>query len=105
MMRRCKACGAEFRKGKLAIVHSRKDGLQGGHVCPDCASKGSLIVAKVSDVVKVVEKKQQDDTVARILWMLRIYARAARFHQPRTDFLNGQAEGLETAIEVIKRVK
>jgi hypothetical protein len=108
-MTTCKACGNEFRKGVLVTLLTPK-GIRGARVCQSCANGGMIIVAqKVAPVIeqKVVRAPEPD----RIVRMLKTYASAALAaaskEQPETggehEFFKGRAEGIETAIEVIKK--
>jgi hypothetical protein len=107
-MTRCKACGAEFRKGVLAFLLTGK-GLEGARVCQSCARGGVLLVApKLAPIVK--QKTVRSDGVERALRMLRTYASVAKASAKENELsdgnrklLSGRAEGIETAIETIKR--
>lgn len=42
-IRRCKGCGGEFRKGRLAFLFG-DGGVKGSLVCPRCEKRGVLLV-------------------------------------------------------------
>jgi hypothetical protein len=107
-MRRCKACGQEFRKGTIALVLTSK-GTKGATVCPSCAKGGTLIVAAGQETVTRIEVKKL--STRRLVAHLAALARVAR---AQSDQIRGnmdddlkrmhdaRAEGLETAIQAIK---
>lgn len=100
-MSMCKGCGREYRKGTIAFLLTR-EGLKGARVCQVCAAGGAVIVAPtLAPVVK--EKVVRSDGVERVLRTLRTYAAAARSGPTSEGFGHARAEGLESAIEVIKR--
>jgi hypothetical protein len=107
----CKACGGEFRKGKLAFIVGGNDKkLFGAIVCPSCAKGGLLLVApKLGPVVKKVERRT--DEVERALRQLTMLAAAARAsarnivsNQAMADEFSAKAEGIESAITVLKDI-
>lgn len=119
MSGRCKACGKDFRKGVLVSL-LEPGGLQRVRVCQGCAGAGVVIVApKIAPVVK--QEHAAPDGVDRALRTLRTFAAAARASAKvkppaalkssedaglaREDIAQmlGRAEGLESAIEAIKR--
>ncbi len=101
-MTRCKACGNEFRKGVLAFLLA-PSGLRGARVCQTCAAGGVLIVApKLGPLVQ--KKEVRSDGVERAVRQLRTMTRASTLGMNAdSDFQRGRAEGLEGAIEVLKR--
>lgn len=116
-MKTCRACGDEYRKGKLAFVLTEGQGkrgggrkLVGGIVCPECAAGGLLIVApKLAPVIKKVEKRS--DEVQRALRQIQTLAKATRAsargvttNQVVADQISAKAEGLESAISVLENI-
>jgi hypothetical protein len=107
-MSACKACGQTYRRGTRALVQFPRGSIS-TTVCPKCAAKGLLIVARVLPPVKV-EKIQRADDVERVIRMLRTYASAARAVAKAEGERNeiglvasGRAEGLESALETLRR--
>jgi hypothetical protein len=107
-MTRCKACGSDYRKGTLVFLLT-PGGLKGARVCQSCASGGVLLVApKIGPMIQ--KKTVRSDGVERALRMLNTYAKVAKSGSnaagtniPVRDVMLGRAEGIETAIEVLKR--
>jgi hypothetical protein len=107
-MKRCKGCGAEFRKGAVAFLLTGGK-LRGARVCQGCARDGVFICApKLAPVVR--KPVDRGDGVERALRALRVYAEAASASQKVTGGVGiwaalqqGRAEAYESAIEVIKR--
>jgi hypothetical protein len=103
-MKNCKACGGSYRKGTRALVFG-EGGSEPGLVCPACAGKGLLVVAKVK-APTIVKKVVRDDTVEAALRSLKTYTAAAKAMRPMTvaedAFMSGKIEGYESAIETLK---
>ena len=105
-MSACKGCGAEFRKGTLAFLLT-PEGLKGSRVCAACVKRGVLLVPVLVPPVKV-EKVSRPPQVDGVLRALRTYTRMANTRASASGghegaFAAGRAEGLESAIETIKR--
>jgi hypothetical protein len=115
-MRKCPACGVQFRSGTLAFMlepGEGKRGLRGVVVCGACAKGGVLLVAPKLAPVKV-EKVAKPEGYDRVLRMLRTYARAAKGTASQCyakaargaageeasdhSHFNGKADGIEVAI-------
>jgi hypothetical protein len=96
-MSACGACGGDYRVGTLALVFSPGEPPSRKRVCPKCAGKGLLIVAKTA-ATKIVKKEVRSDAVERVLRMLKTYASAAK-----SSGLDERAEGLECALETLRR--
>jgi hypothetical protein len=106
----CKACGHTYRKGTLVTLLVPGQGVTGARVCQDCAAGGMLVVApKVAP--KVEQKVARPEGYEKALRQLQVLARAARgtasqyASEEASDYshFNGKAEGIESAIEVLKR--
>jgi len=106
--RRCKACGTTgFRKATLALVLLR-GAHEGGLVCPECARSGVLLVAsRVAPVIR--QETAKPEALRRVLARLATYAKAASTATPEdarlcvAEHRLGRYEGIQTAIEVLKR--
>jgi hypothetical protein len=111
-MKKCKGCGGEFRKGTIAFLLV-KGKLAGARLCPKCVADGVTIVAPRPRNVAasaIAKTRSRDDDVAKVLRMLRTYAKAAHSAAngetrgcPEYCAHEGRAEGLESAIETIKQ--
>jgi hypothetical protein len=110
-MTECKGCGREYRKGRTVILVSPKE-TRNARVCQSCADGGVVIVAKkIAPLVQakstVPEKRilfasvvKQLDTLRKAL-DLTIDTKSGL---EENTFIEGKVEGLESAIEVLKRV-
>ena len=96
-MSNCGACGGEYRVGTMALVFAPGEKPARRRVCPKCAGRGLLVVAKEKAPV-VVKKEVRSDAVAQAIRMLTTYAGAAR-----ASGLDERAEGIEVGIETLKR--
>jgi hypothetical protein len=108
-MSKCPAHGGEFRKGVTvtlleADAFARGTRSRRARVCMTCASSGLVIVASKLPPVKV-EKIARPDGYEKALRQLQVLARAAKAMAlgDEEDHFNSKAEGIEGAIEVIKR--
>jgi hypothetical protein len=113
---RCKGCGREFRKGKLVFLILPSGGLKGARVCQPCADGGAtLVAAKHAPIVHARSAAPEKRVLfASVVKQLQGMAKAlAQTKQPSTGsleddqeietFILGKQEGLEAAIEVIKK--
>ncbi len=115
-MSKCPAHGGEFRKGVTVTLLEDARGNGGSRkwrrarVCTACASSGLVIVASKLPPVKV-EKVARPEGYEKALRQLQVLARAARASakpgaMPDSGdaaHFTSKAEGIEDAIEVIKR--
>jgi hypothetical protein len=110
-MSTCPACQREYRSGTIAILLDSNGQPTNKRVCQKCASGGLLIVAtKVPAPVQ--EKVVRAPAFDNIITQLRVMSRAARVSEQRAEFdggspdpyFQGRAEGLEAALELVKRV-
>src|SRR5579863_6848411 len=111
-MSTCKGCGKTgFRKGTLVTLFAPGRKPTGAKVCGECAAGGMLVVAQRVPA-PVVQKVARPDGYDRVLRMLRTYASAARStsesykaEDTASDYshFSGKAEGIEIAIETIRR--
>ena len=108
-MTKCKACGAEFRKGTLAFLLT-KDGLKGARVCQKCAASGVTLVAvqlpPVHDTVKA-DKRVLKEHLAPFVKNLTAQLIALKAVEPGPDedaetFALGKREALENVIALLK---
>jgi hypothetical protein len=85
-------------------------GPRGAKVCGECAKDGMLIVVRKVGP-RIEQKVARPDGYDRVLRMLRTYVSAAKSsadrEQPETggehEFFKGRAEGIEMAIQTIRR--
>jgi hypothetical protein len=87
-----------MHSGVRAVIFSQEDpGSTNGIVCKRCARGGLLIVAEKRPI-KRIEKLVHSELVAKALRTLATYAAAAA-----AKGLHERAEGIECAIETLKR--
>jgi hypothetical protein len=101
---KCKACGAEYRKGTLAIVLT-PDGPKGHRVCGKCAAGGMIVVgqrvAAVVDSAKAV-RREEKDVLAPFIANLKGQIRALAAFSERTDHQEGRLEAYEGVLHMLK---
>lgn len=96
-MSTCGACPRTYRVGTMALVFSEKEPPARRRVCPECARRGLLVVAKTRNVSKV--QIVRSGVVDKAIRMLTTYAK-----QATAAGLDGRAEGLESAIQCLKGI-
>jgi DNA-directed RNA polymerase subunit RPC12/RpoP len=103
-VRRCFGCGGEYRKGSRVVVLCEDGSSKPTTVCPKCSGRALVIVPLVRP--KVVQKiEKSSDDVDRALRLLTSYTKPYKISPPEPgSFLAGRLEGLETAIEVLKKI-
>lgn len=97
-MKTCKGCGNEYRKSKHALLVFGDGSVSNARVCPDCIKRAIRVVAVLRAPILRIDRKRTDDDVARVLRMLTTYAKFAK-----SEGLDGRSEGLEAAIETVRR--
>jgi hypothetical protein len=106
-MRKCKACGDEYRKGSLAVVIGKGRAV-GGLVCPKCAQEGMLICAGKTPT-KQVQVTKRDPQLDKIVRMLTTYRNAAKNTPTVCDldveYVRGKVDTFDSAIELVKAVQ
>lgn len=107
-MTKCRACGKQARKTRIAHVLAGR-GLKGGRVCQECFDGGAHVVAPTLaptvDVAKA-ERLAQREVLAPFIKLFEGQVKALRAmpcpNEAEESFINGKIEGLEGAIEALK---
>lgn len=115
-MKTCKVCGHEYRKGRIAFIMGKR-GLKSARVCQGCADKGVVLVAASPiqackcgkpatkcHVCAGTKSGSLDDAIKRLegLAKAKRLAKVASMSEHDIVTNDGQIEGLEAAIELLK---
>ena len=106
-MRKCPACGKEFRSGRRAILLTA-EGAEGKIVCQSCSDKGLLVVPpKIAPtVVQKVERNPDVDKVVKAFLMRAKMAKATAAtaeDEMTASYLGAKAETWEAAADTLKK--
>jgi hypothetical protein len=107
-MTNCPACGNSYRTGTTVLLLDPAFGSAGvrKRVCSSCANGGVVVVAPRLQPVKreKVIKPPQYDLIINQMRVLMRAANASASYDGQKEHFTGRAEGLEAAIEIVKRV-
>ncbi len=100
-MRKCKGCGGEFRKGRLAFLFG-DGGVKGALICPKCEKRGVLLVP-ILVVPKVdnerAERRSQREVLEPFVKNLR---GKIRLLKDSNNF--GSDHGLDSRLEAMEAI-
>ncbi len=113
-MKRCPACGKEFRKGSIVVLFGASGKRKGARVCQPCADGGMTVVSErvAPKVTKGPAKGEKGEWLAGVIRQLQTYGKLSEKSSQDTSgsvdgtdraFFRGRAEGLEVAIVLLKR--
>lgn len=110
-MPRCKACGKQVRKTRIAVVVGPGGQSKGGRVCLDCERGGMLVVASVVAPVVEAPPRQREEHHVLEPYVLALQAQlrasnavigAMTEDDDERAFQEGRREATEAAIKLLR---